>query len=209
MIIPDSALPYIRLQRGDCRVEDLRADFTNRMLAEYVSMVPFLPVRCARLLDVGCGICGIDVHLWKCYPAVKLCLFDRDETGKAGGRYGFHEGNRFYSSWVAARELLEANGVPRGSTRFLDAPGWLPSAPARYFDLIISLASWGFHYPISTYLADVVRTARPGATVIVDVRRGTPGVSDLSAVLDDVREIPGIEKAHRIVGKVRAEVGEE
>ena len=40
-------------------------------------------------------------------------------------------------------------------------------------DVMISLLSWGFHYPVSTYSDLAVRSLRSGGTLILDVRKGT------------------------------------
>ena len=46
-------------------------------------------------------------------------------------------------------------------------------------DVVISIISWGFHYPVSTYLEDVHEALVPGGVAILDIRNGTDGVAAL------------------------------
>ncbi len=48
------------------------------------------------------------------------------------------------------------------------------------FDLVISLISWGFHYPVSTYARPVYGALAPHGVLILDVRRGTAGKDELA-----------------------------
>ena len=46
-------------------------------------------------------------------------------------------------------------------------------------ELVISLISWGFHYPIQTYLDQVFALLAKGGTMIIDVRKQTEGLDML------------------------------
>lgn len=108
---------------------------------------------------------GIDVLLARLYPSAELWLLDGDGQETRDG--WFDERLEAFSARKPAEELLHVNG-----TKFT---GWLDiNTPAHLeADLIISLASWGYHYPISTYnvtgycIADL-RTSeeKPRGTVI-------------------------------------------
>jgi SAM-dependent methyltransferase len=75
----------------------------------------------------------------------------------------------YYNALEASTAVLRRNHVPTDVFRTLDAAdGAFPKGP---LDLVISLASWGFHYPLRTYLDQVHRALAPGGRLILDVRR--------------------------------------
>jgi hypothetical protein len=126
---------------------------------------PFLPSNVESILDIGCGMAGIDVFLKRKFPSARLELLDGD--GKHQAAYGFSPDAKPYSSRAATSALLEANGV--SCDRWHEA-GTKEELKA---DLVISLLSWGFHYPLSTYkvrgfcIADLRKShEKPRGTVI-------------------------------------------
>ena len=157
MIVPLAAAPWIVAQRASDFLRIVCAEYARLVARDYAEMAPYLPERAGTILDVGCGVGGIDVLLKRRYPDAALLLLDGD--GPAEMVPGFHEAYRPYNSRAVTDELLAANGV--------DGATWLDVGTTEVLkaDLVVSLLSWGFHYPISTY-----RIAGP-ATIVCDVRR--------------------------------------
>ena len=153
------------------RRDEIAAQLRQGALDDFASLQPHLPERCDSLLDVGCGLAGIDLLLHRHYGNPSVSLLDREGVSDTV-YYGFKDEAAHYASLDHARRFLEANGVPADSVHTFDADrDGYPADGA--FDLIISIVSWGFHYPLDTYLADVERTLAPGGTLIVDVRENT------------------------------------
>jgi hypothetical protein len=101
---------------------------------------PYLPDRVESILDIGCGMAGIDVLLKRKFPHARLELLD----GDGGiGSYGFT--STIGNSRKATDALLKANGFECDKWHEVGTKEELQS------DLVISLLSWGFHYPLSTY----------------------------------------------------------
>ena len=130
------------------RRDKIARAFTEGLERDLESLRPFLPERASRLLDIGCGLGGIDILLYHHYAPdpPTVALLDR--------------------------RLLEDNGVaPDAITT------WDPDVDGypreRSFDLIVSIISWGFHYPIDAYLDDVRATLADGGTLILDVQKDT------------------------------------
>merc|ERR1712151_810327 len=46
-------------------------------------------------------------------------------------------------------------------------------------DLVLSIKSWGFHYPIEMHLAQITRILKPAGVIMVTLRRGTGGLRAL------------------------------
>jgi SAM-dependent methyltransferase len=173
------ALRHVERRRRGAIAAQLR----QGALDDLASLEPHLPDSCESILDIGCGLAGIDLLLHRRYRGATVSLLDREGVSD-NLYYGFQSEAAHYASLGAARSFLEANGVPSDAIRTFDADS--DGYPAESsFDLIVSLISWGFHYPLETYLADVERTLAPGGTLIVDVRQDT-GAEDALARLGPV-----------------------
>jgi SAM-dependent methyltransferase len=161
------------------RTASLARAYEDDLRREHEQMAPFLPPAASRVLDIGCGLAGIDLFLHRHYGGgFNLVLLDRD--GRSGSFYGFRAEAAYYNSLALARALLCANGVPDAgiATFDLDRDGFPGGAP---YDLVVSLLSWGFHYPVGVYLERVLGALAPGGVVIMDVRKGTDGEQQLEA----------------------------
>ena len=175
------------------RVERRRRDkvalaFAEGLQRDLDSLLPFLPERAEAVLDIGCGLAGIDLMLHRHYApeSPRFALLDREGVS-TDVFYGYEDDAAHYASLGIARRLLEENGVPPEDIATFD-PDRDGYPAGRTYDLILSLISWGFHYPVSTYLDDVQRTLAPGGTLIVDVRDGT-GAEDELRVLGDAEVV--------------------
>ena len=175
MIVPDQCLPLLREQRT--HYLDLAQDYGTELRKTYESIKPYLPDRAQRILDIGCGMAGIDVLLSEHYGhEVEIVLVDKQGVSPTILSGFAQSGDWFshYHDFGAAIELLEVNGVPLKNVRcvnLIEEP-----FPEEDCDIAISLLSWGFHFPISDYFPAV----RKGGVIIVDVRKGTDGISLLS-----------------------------
>lgn len=135
IVAPAAALKHIPRHRGG-------VNYVESLIEDYQMIFPFLPRRVDRILDIGCGMAGIGVLLSRHYPGASLWLLDGDGVET---RAGWNASLEAFSSRADAEELLTANGVKVGHWVDVNTKEKLTA------DLVISLASWGFHYPIKTY----------------------------------------------------------
>lgn len=150
--VPPAALPYLYRHRN--KHPEPQA-FADSLAEDYLQLLPFLPERAETLLDIGCGMAGIDVLLARHYPGAQLWLLDGDGDEP---RSGWNASLGAFSSRAAADALLAANGLR--AARWLD----VGTSEALRADLVVSLASWGYHYPLSAY--------RVSGYCIADLRKG-------------------------------------
>jgi hypothetical protein len=67
--------------------------------------------------------------------------------------------------------------------------------PAGPFDLVVSLLSAGFHYPISEYSEFALRTLKPGGALVFDCRKNVDqqdflsGFSEVNTISDDTKSV--------------------
>jgi len=177
----------------------IKACYDADMRQEYASIRAYLPSRCAAILDIGCGVAGIDALLGQHYAeqAVELFLLDKSRVEPAV-YYMFHRRAAFYNSLVVARSLLLANGIPADRIHLLEANERARIAIDRSINLVISLLSWGFHYPVETYLPEVLRLLGEDGRLILDVRKGTGGLAALRkhfAHVEPICETPKFTRA--------------
>jgi SAM-dependent methyltransferase len=178
----------------------VRRAFNQDMLREYLDIRPHLPPRAVAILDIGCGIGGIDVLLHRHYGTPRLYLADRNRTSNQI-HYGFAEKGAFYNSFDATRRVLLANGVPEPALRFREVGEECRLDVPEDLDLVISLISWGFHYPVAMYAEQVHVLLRPGGRVILDVRKGTDGRAEMEARFRLVTVISETAKKERLVAE--------
>jgi SAM-dependent methyltransferase len=151
--------------------------FSEDMEREYESIKEGLPEDPSAILDIGCGVAGIDVMLARHYKergkSVDFYLLDKTELNDKV-YYDLEKTASYYNSLDVARNLLMANGVASERVHIQEVTG-NPIFPGIQFDLVLSLISWGFHYPVETYLDEVNDLLKPRGKLIIDVRKGSNG----------------------------------
>jgi len=176
--ISDEAFQYLAIQQGGIndlagnREEWARA-YHAAIVATYQNIAPHLPRNVGRALDIGSGLGGIDVLISRHYRGkTEICPIDGVDDQPVVNSHSMT-----FNSERVTRDFLKANRVRQVSYYASNA---LPTPmPAR---LVVSFASWCFHYPPGTYLSFVKRCLVPGGTLIVDVRREKP---KWRAILDE------------------------
>ena len=141
------------------------------------SLVGMFPTQVNSVMDIGCGLAGVDLALSRIRQSINFVLIDQDRFEEKP-HYGFREIASAYNSLTETRNFLSTNGVNESRIRTVDLlTEQFPSEPE--VDVVLSIISWGFHYPVETYIDDVYRSLRPGGVAILDIRSGTNGIEVL------------------------------
>lgn len=181
LVIPTECVRFIRWQVSRFRadlcpdVEEVKRRYAEKTVADFEGMEPYLPERVGSILEIGCGMGAIQVLLQRRYPGAHVSLLDgtgayivdaglSSETGVGG----YNAVLSPYNSRVHTELLLSANGAK--VDEWLDVYTREPLQA----DLVLSMASWGFHYPFSTYRAE--------GFVVCDLRKGYAEAETLAAV---------------------------
>lgn len=162
------------------RSKAIASMYLDDMKDEYESICDSLPETCQTILDIGCGMAGIDLFLNQHYNNQSLQFHLLDKTLIDEQVYYSHQQKgSFYNSLELAKSLLNRNGIDESRIHLMVAPenGIIESDIS--FDLILSLISWGFHYPVETYLDSVVDRLGHNGVLILDIRKGTNGLEVL------------------------------
>lgn len=164
MIIPKSCRQYVKMQRTG------GVDYSQSIEEDYESIHEYLPEKAETIWDIGCGIAGIDVPLYHRYEKPLVYLTDYSRVDK-DVYYNFHTIGSAYNNLGAAADLLTTNGVMWEDIR-IDDLGIDRRVRPMHADIVISLLSCGFHYPVDTYFDEIVGRTSSGSVLILDIRKG-------------------------------------
>jgi len=195
MIIPESCIKWLSLQRTGYKKQ--KNQFIENINKEFKLMLQYLPEQCKSILDIGCGIGGIDILLSKSYGSPKLLLMDKSEISKKL-HYGYHKEGASYNSFKATKDLMKANHIE--NYNIIDvSSGKLPVY--ENIDLVISLLSCGYHYPIYEYLGYIETVLSEEGTIIIDCRQKTDGIAVLGQYFKDIKIISSYNKSDRVCAR--------
>jgi len=163
-------------------------------------LLPLIPERPRATLDIGGGIGGLSLALWRRFSSSieRLHLLDRTEVTPQY-HAGFRESAAFYNSQGVAKQFLLSNGVPESVLHFAEAG--LDPFPEGPLDLVISTLAWGYHFPVSVYLDEVHRALAPGGTVVLHLRKGTDGEAALMRRFGSVQWIEETRKSGLVAAR--------
>lgn len=161
MNFPETVKKYVEVQ---CNGEEAYAD--HEMVDKILSYCPS-PL---TILELGCGLGRGSVLMnqrLRYYPKFYLLDGDKNEKDQVCGlNHTSH--TDFYNSLAATRIFCEANGL--NDFVILDAEkDWRRDLPK--FDLVFSLLSIGFHWPINLYLDSVYPYLLDEAKLVFQIRR--------------------------------------
>ena len=94
--------------------------------------------------------------------------------------------------------MLEANGISSNRIYTQEVMG-NHIFPDEQFDFIVSLISWGFHYPVETYLDKVYDLMKLGGKLIIDIRKGSSGEKLIKQKFGSIQVLKDTQKSRRIL----------
>lgn len=186
IIVEDSHFEYLALQKGRLDAAKKQrgtwhALYQRDLRSTYDEIKPFLPAQCWGLLDIGSGLGGIDVLLYRHYRHLGYMKSLVSGSGSLNGPYiNLLDGEndpavmklhrQTFNSMRVAKDFQVKNGVP--AERFFY---YTPDSQdfVKPFDLVVSFGSWGFHYEPDVYLPRLFAGGglTRGSRIIMDVRR--------------------------------------
>lgn len=143
----------IKLQRTDVDPKD----YLKVIEKEYEMIKPYLPKKLDSVLDIGCGLGGIDVFIYRDYKP-QITFFDIEGIDEKI-HYGLEPIASHYNFLSETKKFVEKYGVK-------DAV-YTNTLPTKKFNLAISLLALGYHFPLDTYkinadyLITDIRTDQP------------------------------------------------
>ncbi len=181
------------------RRNSVKSDYMSDIQAEYNIVRNHLPANCKNFLDIGCGIAGIDVFISKHYNGQPhIFLLDKSQLDNSI-YYSFNNKGAFYNSLEIAGEVLSHNKVDVELVTLIEATEDNDLNVPVKLDLVISLISWGYHYPVSVYIEKVCEALSADGVLILDIRNSSNGLAELENYFSSVKEIHRTEKYSRVL----------
>ncbi len=119
-------------------------------LSEIKTFKDFLPKSANNIIDIGCGLGIINIHLNKIYNnEPNFFLLDKNRIDKKI-KYGFSSKYESYNDLNETKNILLNNNVKNSCIHIYDVDKIIQIN--NKIDLVISLKSMGYHYPFENYL---------------------------------------------------------
>jgi len=152
------------------QVEDIEKRTEELFQKEIESIKNYLPKKADNIIDIGCGLGIINIFLNKIYNnQPNFFLLDKNRIDKVI-KYGFSSDYESYNDLKETRNLLINNDIRPSSINTLDVEKDF-KIDAK-IDLVISLKSMGYHYPIDQYLRLFQTCCDENTSFIFDVSDG-------------------------------------
>ena len=188
---------FISLQRTNIKTNIVNR-YLKSLLQDYKDIRDYLPKGYSQvtMLDIGCGLAGIDLLLYEHYNKnLTIRLFDYNSISE-NLYYGYKDKASHYNSLILAGQFLKLNGVYKTQIGLHEVEKGFPE---KQYDLIISLISYCFHYPVQTYLKNIRKYK--GVVKIFDVRKDTDQIKILLDNFEFVQILADYQKYLRILIK--------
>ena len=152
------------------QVEDIEKRTEELFQKEIELIKNYLPKKAENIMDIGCGLGIINIFLNKIYNnQPNFFLLDKNRIDKVI-KYGFSSDYESYNDLKETRNLLINNDINPSSINTFDVEKDF-KIDAK-IDLVISLKSMGYHYPIDQYLRLFQTCCDENTSFIFDVSEG-------------------------------------
>ena len=152
------------------QVEDIEKRTEELFQKEIESIKNYLPKKAEYIMDIGCGLGIINIFLNKIYNnQPNFFLLDKNRIDKVI-KYGFSSDYESYNDLKETRNLLINNDIRPSSINTFDVEKDF-KIDAK-IDLVISLKSMGYHYPMDQYLRLFQTCCDENTSFIFDVSDG-------------------------------------
>lgn len=185
MIIPESATSIIKMQRSGYKGNTIKS-YIEDITIEFYSMIDYIyPIDCQKILDIGCGISGIDILLYDFFDNPELNLFDKNIIDKKIF-YGYNKKSAFYNSFDILKNIMDMNNIK--NYIFHDQSKGFPEI--KNVDIVLSLLACGFHFPVSDYIDSINKCLSIDGILIIDIRKGYENqIEEIKKYFNKIEEI--------------------
>ena len=144
---------------------------TEELFREEINLIKsYLPKQVENIMDIGCGLGIINIFLNKIYNnRPNFFLLDKNKIDKVI-KYGFSSDYESYNDLNETSNLLINNYISPRSVNTIDVDKEF-KIDAK-INLVISLKSMGYHYPIDQYLSLFQTCCDENTSFIFDVFDG-------------------------------------
>jgi len=165
----------------------------NLFEKEYETIKNFLPSNALNILDIGCGLAILDIFLAQNYEKPNFFLIDKNKVDLKI-KYGFSKNYESYNNLNETKKILLANNI-------LDEQIFLKNAEEKIdinkkMDLVLSIKSMAFHYPLENYLDLLKRVCTKNTEFIFDISTERYQLDSLSQYFEKINVIYEEDSQH-------------
>ena len=156
----------------------------------------FLPTKAENIIDIGCGLGIINIFLNKIYNnKTNFYLLDKNRIDSKI-RYGFSSNYESYNDLNETKKLLVDNNISKDKIQTINVESEI--IIDQKIDLVISLKSMCYHYPLDEYLGLFSDCCKTDTTFIFDVTEGYYDKSLLKKYFEEVQIIYEEKSIHSL-----------
>ena len=136
----------------------------NLFKNELKTFVKYLPANIENIVDIGCGLGILHIYINEMYQnKPSFFLLDKN-TIDTKIKYGFSENYDSYNILNETKNILLNNGLLNEQIHLINVDKEIKID--NKIDLLISLKSMGYHYPIDNYI-DLLKTMCNNKTIFI------------------------------------------
>ena len=173
--------------------QNLDESVQNLFEKEYETIKNFLPSNASNILDIGCGLAILDIFLAQNYEKPNFFLIDKNKVDLKI-KYGFSKNYESYNNLNETKKVLLANNI-------LDEQIFIKNAEEKIdinkkMDLVLSIKSMAFHYPLENYLDLLRRVCTKNTEFIFDISTERYQLDSLSEYFEKIDVIYEEDSQH-------------
>lgn len=164
---------------------------------EFLEIKNYLPTKASNIMDIGCGLGIFNIFLNKYYNFPKFFLLDKNKIDKKI-KYGHFKIYESYNFLKSTKNILLKNGINNKKLKLFDVEKKIFIKP-NSIDLVISLKSMGYHYPIDTYFNLLKKVSKKNTIYIFDISKKNQTIKKLKEIFKRVKIISKHKTKHPLI----------
>ena len=180
LIFTNFFVNYFQVQNFEKITEEL-------FYKEFITFKNYLPNSPENIMDIGCGLGIINIYLNEFFEKKPVFfLLDKNRVDRKI-KYGFSSNYESYNDLNETKNILLNNNIDTNRINLFDVEKQF--LITKKMDLVISLKSMGYHYPINTYIELLRNCCTKNTVFIFDIGDNQYDENYLKKIFDDVKII--------------------
>ena len=180
LIFTNFFVNYFQVQNFEKITEDL-------FYKEFETFKNYIPNSAENIMDIGCGLGIINIYLNEFFEKKPVFfLLDKNRVDRKI-KYGFSSNYESYNDLNETKNILLNNNIDTNRINLYDVEKQF--LITKKMDLVISLKSMGYHYPINTYIELLRNCCTKNTVFIFDIGDNQYDENYLKKIFDDVKII--------------------
>ena len=180
LIFTNFFVNYFQVQNFEKITEDL-------FYKEFETFKNYIPNSAENIMDIGCGLGIINIYLNEFFEKKPVFfLLDKNRVDRKI-KYGFSSNYESYNDLNETKNILLNNNIDTNCINLFDVEKQF--LITKKMDLVISLKSMGYHYPINTYKELLRNCCTQDTVFIFDIGDNQYDENYLKTIFEDVKII--------------------